>query len=184
MDTTTETQGISATVPDWSREALASGEWHPGKRLLRTLRRYQEWKRRGGLVGKLMCAWYVLRWRKWTIASGADIPLNAKIGGGLLIPHPNGIVIHPGSEIGVNGLILQQVTIGTVPSSLKAPRIGGHVDIGAGARVLGDITVGDHAKIGANAVVLCDVPPGAVAVGVPARILLAKGGTEGASAEG
>jgi serine O-acetyltransferase len=48
--------------------------------------------------------------------------------------------------------------------------IGGHVDIGAGARVLGNVRIGDHAQIGANAVVTKDVPEGAVAVGVPATI--------------
>jgi serine O-acetyltransferase len=45
------------------------------------------------------------------------------------------------------------------------------VDVGAGAKLLGGITVGAHAVIGANAVVLQDVPPGAVVVGIPARIL-------------
>ena len=51
--------------------------------------------------------------------------------------------------------------------------IGGHVDIGAGAKILGPVTIGDHAKIGANAVVVTDVPEGATAVGIPARIVSA-----------
>jgi len=118
----------------------------------------------------LMRVLAVLRHRVWAIVTGADIPLNSKIGGGLLIPHPNGIVVHSSASIGVNCLIFQQVTIGS--DGAGVPTIGGHVDIGAGAKVLGAITVGDHAKIGANAVVLTDVPPGATAVGVPARVLL------------
>ena len=44
--------------------------------------------------------------------TGADIPLNCKLGGGLQLPHPNGIVIHPDAEIGPNCLLFQQVTIG------------------------------------------------------------------------
>jgi serine O-acetyltransferase len=87
----------------------------------------------------------------------------------LLIPHPNGIVIHPEAEIGPNCLLFQQVTIGSAHGGV--PRLGGHVDVGAGAKVLGPITIGDHAVIGANAVVTTDVPSGATAVGVPARIL-------------
>ena len=116
-------------------------------------------------------AWYVHRWRRWSAVGGADIPLNSRIGGGLLLPHPNGIVIHPDAEIGPNCLIFQQVTIGAGGPRPGVPRIGGHVDIGAGAKVLGGVVVGDHARIGANAVVLDDVPPGATAVGVPARVL-------------
>lgn len=162
---------ISATVPDWSREQFVRRAWNPGKRLLHAIRRYQYWKVRGGPAGRLMLIWYIARWRKWSAISGADIPPDSRIGGGLMIPHPNGIVIHPTAEIGVNCLIFQQVTIGTGPIP-GVPRIGGHVDIGAGARVLGGITIGDHARIGANAVVIRDVPAGAIAVGVPARIIV------------
>jgi serine O-acetyltransferase len=87
--------------------------------------------------------------------------------------HPNGVVIFPGSVIGPNCQIFQQVTIGVGGSRSGAPVLGGHVDVGAGAKILGGVKIGDHALIGANAVVLQDVPPGATAVGVPARIILA-----------
>ena len=62
------------------------------------------------------------------------------------------------------------MTIGSKDDS-QPPTIGGHVDIGAGAKVLGEINIGNHAKIGANAVVLIDVPEGRSAVGVPAKIV-------------
>jgi serine O-acetyltransferase len=121
----------------------------------------------------LVRRWWVLQYRFWSVVTGADIPLTTPIGGGLLMPHPNGVVIHPDAEIGPNCLLMQQVTLG-VGRSGGAPRLGGHVDIGAGARVLGGVTLGDHAVVGANAVVLTDVPTGHVAVGVPARIRPAK----------
>jgi serine O-acetyltransferase len=107
--------------------------------------------------------------RFWSVVTGADIPLNSSIGGGLLMPHPNGIVIFPGVEIGPNCLLFQQVTIGYAGDGV--PRLGGHVDVGAGAKIIGRVTIGDHAKIGANAVVIGDIPQGATAVGVPARIV-------------
>jgi serine O-acetyltransferase len=112
----------------------------------------------------------VLAHRFWSVVTGADIPIDSSIGEGLMIPHPNGIVIHPAVRIGPNCLIFQQVTIG---SSGKGglPIIGGHVDIGAGAKILGPVRIGDHAKIGSNAVVLIDVPERATAVGIPARIV-------------
>jgi serine O-acetyltransferase len=111
-----------------------------------------------------------LRHRFWQAISGADIPVTTRIGGGLLLPHPNGVVIHPDAVIGPNCLLFQQVTLGSHDTG-GVPRLGGHVDIGAGAKVLGAVTLGDHAKVGANAVVLHDVPPGATAVGIPARVL-------------
>ena len=160
---------ISATEPDWRREHKRIFEWAPSRSLLASLRSYQRWCdsrhpwRWFGMKGA------ALRHRFWSIVAGADVPLNCRIGGGLLMPHPNGIVIHPLAVIGPNCLIFQQVTIGTVGD--LAPTIGGRVDIGAGAKVLGAIRVGDQAQIGANAVLLQDLPAGCVAVGVPARVV-------------
>ena len=157
---------ISATDPDWERERRVSGRWEPSKSLLKTVRDYQNAKGRGAHLASKIA---VLRHRFWSIVTGADVPLNCKIGGGLLMPHPNGVVIHPGAEIGPNCLIFQQVTIGHEHGGV--PRLGGHVDVGAGAKLIGNITIGDHARIGANAVVTIDVPAGATAIGVPARIV-------------
>lgn len=98
--------------------------------------------------------------------------MNASIGGGLMMPHPNGIVIHPDAEIGINCLLMTQVVIGVTNAS-RPPIIGNGVDIGAGAKVLGPVIVGNNAKIGANAVVIDDVPNNATAVGVPAKIIAA-----------
>ena len=86
-----------------------------------------------------------------------------------MLPHPNGIVIHPRAEIGPNCLLFHQVTIGQGEGGV--PTLEGHVDVGAGAKVLGGLRIGKHAKIGANAVLLQDVPPGATAVGIPARVI-------------
>ncbi|HOP18879.1 MAG TPA: hypothetical protein PLV61_11110 [Parvularculaceae bacterium] len=159
-----------AQTPDWSREA-PRGFWDPGRKLLKTIRDYQ---RLSGALGRLRRPFIVLRHRFWSAVTGADIPLNAKIGGGLMIPHPNGIVVHPEAIIGVNCLIMQQVTLGVREGREGAPILGGHVDIGAGAKVLGPVTIGADARIGANAVVLIDVPTGGRAAGVPARIIPAK----------
>ncbi len=79
----------------------------------------------------------VLRHRFWSVVTGADIPLGSRIDGGLLLPHPNGVVIHPHARVGPNCLIFQQVTLGTGGSSRACRPSAGHVDIGAGARILG-----------------------------------------------
>ena len=147
--------------PMWDREKPAKF-WDPGRKLLLSIRHYQTIKG-NGLLSKLIRKTVVFRYRFWSAISGAEIDLDCKIGGGLLIPHPNGIVIHPSAEIGVNCLIFQQVTL------TQDVKLGYRVDIGAGARLLGPIQVGNNVQIGANAVVTRDVLSGQTMVGVPAR---------------
>lgn len=159
---------VSSTDPDWSREAR-SAFWQPSRALLSSIRSYQRLSGSKSVLhiaGKKLA---VLRHRFWTVVTGADIPINTRIGGGLLLPHPNGIVIHPDTVIGPNCLIFQQVTLGSRGTG-GVPVIGGHVDIGAGAKVLGNVRIGNHAVVGANAVVLCDVPDNHAATGMPATV--------------
>ena len=129
------------------------------------MRRYQMWRNKSGFVAVPLCKLLVIRHRFWSVVTGAEIPLTCQIAGGLLIPHPNGIVIHPDAKIGVNCLIFHQVTLGS-RNAKGVPEIGGHVDIGAGAKILGPVKIGAHARIGANAVVITDVENHAVAVGI------------------
>lgn len=161
---------ISSTTPDWEREKIDSF-WTPGKKLLKAIRDYQSFSESDRVYVKLLRKMCVVRYRFWSVITGADIPLNINLGGGLLIPHPNGIVLHPKCIIGPNCLIHQQVTIGVSHDSRAAPSLGGHVDIGAGAKIIGNINIGKHVKIGANAVVIRDVPDYAIVAGVPAKII-------------
>jgi len=160
---------VSASVPDWSREAKRFWTWDPSRSLLASLRAYERVANAPGAFGAIKKKGLVLRHGFWSIVTGADIPLGCRLGGGLLLPHPNGVVIHPDAVIGPNCLIFQQVTLGAGRSGV--PRLGGHVDVGAGAKILGGVVIGDDVLIGANAVVMCDVPSGATAVGIPARIV-------------
>ncbi len=101
---------------------------------------------------------------------GLDVVATIPIGGGLYLPHTVGTVIMA-ERIGRNVTIVSNVTIGMRHQAFDFPVIGNDVFIGAGARILGGVTIGDGASIGANAVVLTDVPPGATAVGIPAKIV-------------
>lgn len=102
-----------------------------------------------------------------------SIPAAAEIGEGTRCGHRGiAVVIDPRARIGRRCLIRPQVVIGTLGGDRPgAPTIGDGVEIGVGAKLLGPIFVGDRARIGANAVVLDDVPAGAIAVGVPARVI-------------
>ncbi|CAM5793395.1 serine O-acetyltransferase [Rhizobacter fulvus] len=161
----------SPHAPDWSREAKAFWAWDPSRSLLASLRTYQR-LRHSARPDHVLRRWLaVLRHRFWSVVTGADVPLVCRIDGGLLMPHPNGIVVHPDARIGPNCLLMQQVTLGTGGPLAGAPVLVGHVDIGAGAKVLGGVTLGAHAQVGANAVVLRDVPTDRTAVGIPARIV-------------
>lgn len=162
---------MSVEVADWAREERDSSFFNAGRHMLRAIRRYQYFKNRWGLLGKLICKISSIENSFWGLLSGCYLPIDGDFGGGLLLPHPSGIIVHNDVRIGVNCLIFQPVTIGTCKGNCGTPTIGNHVDIGAGAKILGRISIGDHAKIGANAVVLCDVPAGATAVGIPARII-------------
>lgn len=162
--------GDMAKEPDWTREAPRRF-WDPGRKLIKTLRDYDRLSGRGGPVVRIRRSCIVLRHRFWSAVTSCDIPLNCNIAGGFLMPHPSGVVIHPGAVIGPNCMMMHQTTLGTARGDQEAPTLGGHVDVSAGAKILGAITIGDHAVIGANAVVLKDVAPFAVAAGVPAKTI-------------
>jgi serine O-acetyltransferase len=102
--------------------------------------------------------------------TGISIPAEAQIGKGLRIHHFGGIIIHSQAIVGEHCTLYHGVTLGDRGGWGGAPRIGSHVVIGAGAKILGEVKVGDHCRIGANAVVRTSVPPHCLAVGVPAVI--------------
>jgi serine O-acetyltransferase len=133
---------------------------------------------RMGLKPKLLRAPFSIlyRWmyRKCRNHYGIELPYTVKLGRRVIFEHQSGIVIHGNTEIGDQCFIRQGVTLGnkTIDRWRDAPKLGKRVNVGAGAKILGAVTIGDGAQIGANAVVLQDVPAGALAVGVPAKIVL------------
>ena len=104
--------------------------------------------------------------------TGIEIHPGAKIGKCFFIDHGMGVVVGETSVIGDNVLLYQGVTLGGtgLEKGKRHPTIGNNVVIGAGAKILGNITIGDNSYIGANAVVIKDVPANSTVVGVPGRI--------------
>jgi serine O-acetyltransferase len=103
------------------------------------------------------------------IVTGVHIDRGVQLGRGFHIVHAGGIYFHPDVTVGERCGVMQNVTIGTNMRE-GVPVIGDDVFIGAGAVILGKITIGARARIAANSLVISDVPPGAVAMGVPAKI--------------
>lgn len=105
------------------------------------------------------------------LATGIEIYPETKIGPGFYIEHYGTIFIAPTAIIGCNCTIFQGVTIGANLGGRQAGVIGDNVVIGAGAKVIGDITVGNNVIIGANSVVTRDVGDNVVVAGVPAVVI-------------
>ena len=155
----------SANGRDWTR---------PGFRTL-AVYRFGVW--RMGVRPKLLRAplslIYRSLFRHCRNVYGIELPFSAKVGRHVVIEHQGGIVIHGASVIGDGCIIRQGCTLGLrrISDLSAAPVLEPGVELGAGAALLGRIRIGQGARIGANAVVLTDVPAGAMALGIPARIL-------------
>ena len=104
---------------------------------------------------------------------GVDIHPAARIGRGIMIDHAHSIVIGETAVVGDNVSMLHSVTLGGTgkEDGDRHPKIGDGVLIGAGAKVLGNITVGHCSRIAAGSVVLQDVPHNTTVAGVPARVV-------------
>ena len=106
--------------------------------------------------------------------TGIEIHPGAKVGRRVFIDHGMGVVIGETAELGDDCTLYHGVTLGGTSwnKGKRHPTLRQGVVIGAGAKVLGPVVVGEGAKIGSNAVVVKDVPPGATALGIPARVIL------------
>lgn len=134
--------------------------------------------------GTAAMVWYrLMQWaRRWrltplemlfnkanAICCNCIIGRGAEFGPGLVLIHSTGIVINGQVKGGAYIHLEHQVTIGA--ERRASPTLGDHVFVGAGAKIIGDLSLGNHARIGANAVVLSDVPEYATAVGIPAKVV-------------
>jgi serine O-acetyltransferase len=101
---------------------------------------------------------------------GIDVHPAVRLGAGAWLPHPVGIVIHRRVTIGTQATLFPNITVGG-RGGWDVPVLGNGVVLGAGSRVLGNLTLGDGVRVGANAVVTRSFPDGTTLAGVPARPL-------------
>ena len=107
------------------------------------------------------------------IITHIDIHPGATIGRRVFIDHGTGVVIGQTAIIEDDVLIYQGVTLGGVSlmAGKRHPTIKRGVVIGAGAKILGNITIGENSKVGANSVVVRNVPENSTAIGIPAHVI-------------
>ncbi len=119
-----------------------------------------------GIVGKVFA---ILN----QILFSCDIARNAKIAGGLYLPHPSGVVVGEHAVVGKNCILHQGVTLGDRGECHEGsdPVLGDFIEVGTGAKVLGVVHLGDYVRVGANSVVLKDVEAYGVVAGVPAKLI-------------
>jgi serine O-acetyltransferase len=100
-----------------------------------------------------------------------EVAKTARIGPGLRLPHPMGIIIGPNTTIGESCDLYADVRLVLGHGCGQGPTIGNGVFLGDGAKVVGALKVGDNSVIGVSSVVTKDIPSNVTAVGVPARVL-------------
>ena len=107
------------------------------------------------------------------VLTGIEIHPGARIGNGVFIDHGMGVVIGETTEIGENCLLYQGVTLGGTgkEGGKRHPTLENNVIVGAGAKVLGNITIGSNTRIGAGSVVVKSVEQSCTVVGIPGRII-------------
>lgn len=107
------------------------------------------------------------------ILTNVDIHPGATIGNRVFIDHGMGVVIGQTAVIEDDVLIYQGVTLGGVSliAGKRHPTIKRGAVIGAGAKILGNITIGENSKVGANSVVVRNVPQNSTAIGIPAHVI-------------
>ncbi len=109
--------------------------------------------------------------------TGVEIHPAARIGPGFFIDHGMGVVIGETTIIGSDVTLYQGVSLGGTGKERgqkRHPTLGDHVLVGAGAKILGNVTIGEGVRVGSNAVVLRSIPPHSTVVGIPGRVVRTK----------
>jgi serine O-acetyltransferase len=159
--------------------ATYEGSWSSQGFWVMLVYRFGRWRYtiNNSVVRKPFSFVYKVLYKFVQVLTGIELPCEVPVGKNFRIDHFGDIIISGYASFGDNCVLRNGVTIGLKNIEEKAaPCIGSNVNIGTGAKILGNITIGNNVDIGANAVVISSVPDSSIAVGVPAKIILKKEG--------
>ncbi len=140
-------------------------------RYIKALRKDEYYTNNSGGIKKVLKIYYRRKKNKYGEKLGFTIPPNV-FDEGLRIWHFGNIVVNGYARVGKNCVLHGDNCIGNNGFDIKAPRIGNNVDIGVGAKIIGDIEIADNIIIGANSVVNKSfTEPNVIIAGVPARVI-------------
>lgn len=151
-----------------------NGNWGQQGFWVMAVYRFGRWRYtlKSDLIRKPLSLIYKFLFKWVQVLTGIELPCEVKVGKNFRIDHFGGIVVSGFASLGDNCVIRNGVTIGLRHSHQPtAPSIGNNVDVGSGAKILGNISIGNNVMIGANAVVINDIPSNSIAVGIPARVI-------------
>jgi serine O-acetyltransferase len=139
----------------WTRTGLGVAVCSPGLRAVFLYRLAHSLRWRLGLLGRFLAALLFWFGRHWY---GCSLAATARLYGGLMLPHPQGIVVGAGVVVGPRAWVFQNVTLGGAPGKEGLPHVGADSRLFCGAVIAGPVTLGDNVMVGANAVIARDVP--------------------------
>lgn len=121
---------------------------------------------------------FIYRYRKNKLGERLGFTIHKHVfGPGLRIWHYGNIVVSSQARVGKNCILHGDNCIGNkgFGSHGKSPIIGDNVDIGVGAKILGDITIANNVTIAAGAVVVhsCEEQH-VILAGIPAKVICHK----------
>ncbi len=154
--------------------ATYSGVWSSQGFWVMIVYRFGRWRYTltNSFIRKPFSLLYRFLYKSVQVLTGVELPCEVPVGSNFRIDHFGDIIISGYARFGDNCIIRNGVTVGLKNVEEKtAPCIGNNVNIGAGAKILGNITIGNNVDIGANAVVISSVPDNSIAVGIPAKII-------------
>lgn len=151
----------------WALATAKIGVTSPGFKVTFLYRLNHTLVHRAGMPGRVVAG--MINGATGLIYRSAIAP-SARLHGGIILPHPQGIIIGSEVVVGPRTWIFQNVTMGSTDGRVGQPTVGSDCRIYAGAVIGGPVTVGDEVVVSPNSLVQRPVPSRSMAVGVPANV--------------